>query len=514
MFHELLIDLGVKHTKFSNSYYETYPYKHNLYGIVQLLSQYNIESYGIKIEEKEVGLKNVECPFLIQMNNTFALVRKIEEDYIVVFDKEERRMSKEDFISQWTGVTLMMETNEKSIEPNYKEHRKREMLDLMPKMVFFLIGFSLLSVVYIEQALYKNFGVSLLLLINAIGVLVCYFLLQKQLHIKSKYADKVCASFAKTNCNKVLDSKAAKIFVFLGWGEIGMGYFLTNILLLLFASNVLPIVAGMNVLSLPYLFWSVYYQKMIVKQWCPLCLMVQILLWGIFLIDILFGFLNRMTVDFVLLKNTLLVAEIYLFLILSVNYIVFFVGDAYKLKYVKQQFASFKASKGLFEWLLKRQPYYEVDNNISQIVLGEKDSSVQITIVTNPFCKSCARTHEKIARMFDNGDCNVSVQFVFLFFDEDSKSVVKRLLSIWFEKGKNDFERALDSWFGGEQEQRIKYLTKCSVDDENPIVAQELQKHENWVERHQIHETPLILLNGYKLPEFYEIEELKYVIEF
>jgi len=82
MFHELLIDLGVKHTKFSNSYYETYPYKHNLYGIVQLLSQYNIESYGIKIEEKEVGLKNVECPFLIQMNNTFALVRKIEEDYI------------------------------------------------------------------------------------------------------------------------------------------------------------------------------------------------------------------------------------------------------------------------------------------------------------------------------------------------------------------------------------------------------------------------------------------------
>ena len=112
------------------------------------------------------------------------------------------------------------------------------------------------------------------------------------MHIHSQYADKICSLFSKKDCNNVLESEAAKLWGVFGWSEIGLGYFASNVLIAIFVPKAISILALINILALPYSFWSVWYQKVKARQWCPLCLIVQVLLWSIFVLNLLFGFIQ------------------------------------------------------------------------------------------------------------------------------------------------------------------------------------------------------------------------------
>ena len=47
----------------------------------------------------------------------------------------------------------------------------------------------------------------------------------------------------------------------------------------------------------------------------------------------------------------------------------------------------------------------------------------------------------------------------------------------------------------------------------NPAIDAEFQKHESWREQTKLRATPTIIVNGYKLPENYKIEDLRYFTE-
>ena len=47
-----------------------------------------------------------------------------------------------------------------------------------------------------------------------------------------------------------------------------------------------------------------------------------------------------------------------------------------------------------------------------------------------------------------------------------------------------------------------------------PAIEVEFQKHESWKAKTQLRATPAIIVNGYKLPDNYKIEDLRYFTEF
>jgi len=96
----------------------------------------------------------------------------------------------------------------------------------------------------------------------------------------------------KSDCNNVLESDAAKLWGVFGWSEIGLGYFTANVLLILYLPFTIYYLAIIHIFTLPYSFWSVWYQKVKARQWCPLCLIVQVLLWSIFIADYLLGYIQ------------------------------------------------------------------------------------------------------------------------------------------------------------------------------------------------------------------------------
>jgi len=88
----------------------------------------------------------------------------------------------------------------------------------------------------------------------------------------------------------VLESKSAKIGGIISWSELGFSYFLVGTFFLMFNgiggiyNKILMLLSIVNLLYIPY---SLYFQFVKIKKWCPLCLVVQVVLFFEGLLSIL-----------------------------------------------------------------------------------------------------------------------------------------------------------------------------------------------------------------------------------
>ena len=516
--------LKVKHTRdFSNQYFNEHPYKYSLFGLSKMLSDYGVENAGTRIEDKESDIFNIECPFIAHTGNDFAVVHKVEaslsqkeESSLVhyIWNNKNITLSVSEFIKSWSGIILLAETTPDSIEPEYKEHRKKELLNIAQKAILLLAAILIFGLTYINNSLFTDLGASLLILTNLIGAYISYLLVLKQMRIHSQYADKICSLFSKSDCNDVLESDAAKLWGVFGWSEIGLGYFSANILLILFSPHTLPLLAILNILTLPYSFWSVWYQKVKARQWCPLCLIVQALLWSIFILNCLFGFIRLPEFDLVFLKDTVFAGCVFTGLIFSLNLLIPRLGKDSEIEKVKQEINSLKSNEDIFESLLKKQPAYEVSKTDSKIHFGNLDSPLKIFIFSNPFCNPCAKMHKRVENLLKDTQGNIYIQYIFSSFGPDLDFANKYLIAAYLQKEQNEFERIIADWFEEGKSLKEVFFTGLQLDMADPEIEIEFQKHEAWKERAKLRATPTILVDGYKLPDSYKIEDLRYFTKF
>ncbi len=203
-------------------------------------------------------------------------------------------INKSEFLKTWTGVVLLASANEVSGEKDYLKNKRQEQLAVWRKiggyaiLVVILILFvhiNLSRVVDIDAVSY-----SVILLLTLGGTCITALLLLFEIDKTNRQLQKFCMGGAKVNCNAILSSKAAKLFSWLSWSEVGFYYFTGSFLYLLIAPlDALKILPFLNLLSLPFVFFSLYYQKAVAKQWCSLCLAVQAVLVLEFLVFILNG---------------------------------------------------------------------------------------------------------------------------------------------------------------------------------------------------------------------------------
>jgi hypothetical protein len=313
IFVSFLDRLKVKHSKtFSDRYFNEHPHKYNLFGLSKMLSDYGIENAGTKIVDKETDIFNIELPFIAHFGNEFVVVYKMDSDKVhYIWNSKNLSIPINEFLKAWTGIILLADPNDNSAEPDYKEHKKKEVLNFLQKSLFLFAACLLLIIAYLSRSLFTNTGLTLLLIINLTGVYTAYLLVLKQMHIQSKYADKICSLFSKSDCNNILETQAAKLWGVFGWSEIGLGYFTANVFIILFLPHLVFYLAIVNIFTLPYSFWSVWYQKVKAKQWCPLCLIVQVILWAIFAVNCLFGLIQFPVFHWISLVYLLIIACIY-----------------------------------------------------------------------------------------------------------------------------------------------------------------------------------------------------------
>ena len=85
------------------------------------------------------------------------------------------------------------------------------------------------------------------------------------------------------DCNNILTSEYSQLLGIISWAEIGFSYFVFNLLVILLNPSWVRYLCIMNLFTLPYTFWSIWYQKYKMKTWCILCLSVQCILGSYFI---------------------------------------------------------------------------------------------------------------------------------------------------------------------------------------------------------------------------------------
>lgn len=511
IFVSLLNALGIKHTNsFSNKYYNEHPYKYSLFGISKMLSDYGISNAGTKVEDKLVDISNIETPFVAHVGGDFCLVYNVSKKEVEYrIGNIDINVSHKNFCNLWSGVILLVKSGPGSIEPDYRNNYRKSLFNNALKIALALTVLTLITLIVINNQSYRNIGLLLSFLLSSIGAYIGYLLVRKQLNFHSSYGDKICSLFKHTDCNNILESNASKLWGIFSWSTIGMAYFLANLVIILFVPHLIIYYALINLCGLPYTIWSVWYQKFKVRQWCILCLMVQILIWCIFIINISFGYIQIPTFE---LSDTVLVGIVYLLLFLSTTLFIQHISKESKIEIINQEINSLKSHEGVIELLLREQPHYACDKSTSSILFGNPNADILVTILTNPHCNPCGKIHARVENLLKLGLNNLSFQYIFTSFDSSLDKSNKFLIGAYLNRHIVDVVDIYHQWFNRENINKEELFEKFSSIDIVAIkVEEEFQKHEKWRFETKLETTPTILINGYKLPKNFQIEDLKFV---
>ena len=260
----------------------------SLLAISDVLTSLGIDNAAFRVEHDE--LINVPCPFIAHTalnGGEFMAVHKIEGDDVIVSNDKwnHHPYSLAEFKKIFKGVVLTAEPSDNftaKTSPTFSEALAAAKTPLI--VAGLLLLFALALVFHTGYFTMLTWQILLLTFFKTAGLLTSIVLLIQSIDSNNPLVQVLCQTRGKTNCNAILSSKAAKVFgiEWLGWSEVGFFYFAGTWLLVLFGGSspfILTVLLVLNVISLPYTFYSIYYQAQVAKQWCTLCCTVQVLLW-------------------------------------------------------------------------------------------------------------------------------------------------------------------------------------------------------------------------------------------
>lgn len=432
------------------------------------------------------------------------LVLAAENDFVdFIWHEKKISLPYEKFLDKWSGVALLIEVSENSIEPNYSVNRKSFLLNRISVSLLICSSiFLLLGGILFNQELKWN--IYLLLLIQLLGASISGLLVVREISKSNKYTNKLCSLFLKSgDCNHILDSSASK-FLGISWSAFGLGFFLTNIVLLIFLPDSLLYIEYFILLALPYTIWSIWYQGVKTKQWCVLCLLTQCSIWISFVVSTF-----SIGYDYIRFEmlQAVYISGFYVFSILASHFIIRLYTGYLDLKNINYRLNSIKLKDTVFSSLLHEQPRYPINPGIG-LLLGNKSSNRWITIVSNPHCDPCARLHTQVDTLLGQFHDKFCVQLILTSFNEDLEASAMLLISMYQRNKESSFLRFLSDWYAKGRYRRESYYKTYQLDSDDLETQYSLRQQKEWVKKYKISSTPIILVNGYLLPDNYELKEL------
>lgn len=510
-----------------NEILQNHPDWPSLLCISDSLNKWNVSNGAGKIDTNKIDelptpfiayTHDRETPLAVITNVTDTTIEKRQKNYGKPISE-----NKADFNKNWNGVYLIAEPNEHSGEADFGKHKRKHFFaSLIPITAF--IAFTSISILFLirnieASAIANSFtiaGIYLQYFTIVLGLVVATLLLWYEIDKNNPLLKKVCTGISKGNCNAILTGKAAKVFSWLSWSEVGFFYFTGAMLSLVFANtNTLPVVsliAAFNILTIPYPFFSIYYQWRVAKQWCVLCLAVQALL----LLGIVNIFATHLLYLFSAITLTLLLQNFLLYLL---PVLIWFSIKPYILKLqeaknTKREYLRIKFNTEIFETLLKKQKNIIVSSDGLGIDLGNPEAKNTLIKVCNPYCGPCAKAHPEIESLLHNND-NLKVKIIFACNNskEDITAIpAKHLLSIAEKQNELLTKEALDEWYLPKEKSYEQFLKKYQLDNDLETQNKKMDEMKVWCQKMGIVFTPTIFINGYQLPNAYNIENLQYFL--
>ncbi|MBL0882670.1 MAG: thioredoxin domain-containing protein [Chitinophagaceae bacterium] len=501
---------------------EEHPDFPSLLAVSDTLQFYGVDSAAIKIDKAEF-IKLIP-PVLVQMEfegkKYFSvIVDKTSENllYLDPLTSRLKRISNNQFEDIFSGYALIPEIVNEVSEVDYEIKINGERFKKIVN-IFSLLCVPFFTIVYLGISIY-TYGNSLIYpslftFFTLVGLLVSVILVWFEIDKNNAALKQICTSKKNTNCNAVLTSDYAKVFG-VSWSTIGLVYFLGAFLTMITNGILIPTTSLFSLFSIivsPYIFYSIYYQAKVIKQWCTFCLIIQGVLFLQLITVIQGGLFDFAKIQQLRLLDVLPVLFCYMFSVVLVSIVIPNAQRAKESLGFKTRLQKLKHDKYVFDTLLSKQKKV-IDPGEMGIKIGNPNAPVKIIKVCNPYCGPCAKSHPIIENLLAATD-NIQVQIIFTATaqsDDYRNAITKHLITLAAKESSEGVKKVLDDWYLAPEKIYKEFAQKY------PISEDELQLHESsltemneWCEKSKIEYTPTFFINGYQLPRIYSIDELKY----
>ncbi len=507
------------------------PYYPALYSLSDTFSKFKIDNQAYRIDPENFSDLDIDTPFV-----AYAKIRDIADDFILITKKTEdsinyiyksepeKTISIKSFLSfdtnelMFRGVIWKAELTTNSGEPGYKHKRQLEVNDKRIHNFIFTVS-ALVALSIILLSIPENGALSFLLiaLLKIIGLFSVSFLLVYEIDKNNGFVKNICSLSKKTNCKAVLDSSASKIFG-ISLGEIGLYYFASTFLGLLLPNMAFEVkrnwILITNLLVVPFVFFSIYYQWRIVKQWCILCLLVQ----AVFILEFIWGasfawrdsFSNMISVSSLMKVVIVTIAPVLAWQIIKPILIKNNDHDNYLYAYQRLQY-----NPDIFKHLLQTQQLAPPGWEKLGINIGDENAPNTVIKICNPYCGPCDIAHMKLEELLDH---NKFVKLKIIYITSNSeldtgRDIVKHILKIASTSNKQLLKECLDDWYTGADKDYNRIRDKYPLNDMNfDAEIVKIDEMSSWCRAARVTHTPTIYVNGHLLPENYNISELQHVL--
>lgn len=482
----------------------------------------------MQIDENKKNIKELHDLCVVQIynkytkNHLFAIVYKIEHEKVFWYNPmshTKEQITEEAFWELFTGCILVCDTHVKQTRPyeeeGYHLKRKEEKYSLLWQYVILVI-FPLVLVAFGIKISLMGFSLYplLLVILFSIGLFVSVLLMFYEIDQFNPSLSKVCQAGRKVSCQAVLNSVGAH-FCGVSWSVWGSSYFGGILLTLVTVPSVdlgyLTVLSYISLFSTVYPVYSVIYQKYVVKQWCPLCLSVQVILVLIVILFFIGGFYNvRLSeVDF----SYTWTYAVSVMLTFGVMYILFNLIKKSKIgEFFFYAYQLMKRDSVIFKAMLDKQESNMLPIGNLGITLGNPNGKIHLVKVCNPFCKACAESHRVLEKLLDLNP-NLCLQMVFTTtsdINDGRLNVVSHFLCLRSSMSQEELRNALDVWYLSEN------MTYELFDKLYPVkkeclfkYAEEINEMRIWTEGMKVENTPTFYINGKLVPDIYSIDDIK-----
>jgi protein-disulfide isomerase len=268
------------------------------------------------------------------------------------------------------------------------------------------------------------------------------------------------------------------------------------------------------VFALPYTLFSIYYQGVVLKKWCVLCLSVQVLLWAEFSIFFFSG-VNLSAVQYVSMPQIFWVLSAFALPILLWVLVKPAFLALQERKALRKSLAKFQRNGVIFEAFLQAQKHVQVGKLSEEFILGNAEAPLTLIIFTNPYCVPCGVAHQQLeSLLYDfQEDIKIIIRFaVNPNLSHVRNQIVKHLLYLYRHEGQAVASKALLAWYAQRKKEYTTWAKQFPATFGEEI-NEVLEEHLAWSGSADIEATPTIFVEGQQLSHPYQISDLKYFIK-
>lgn len=454
--------------------------------------------------------------YLPRQDNPVVLLEKADNRRIVIYDFHARKRTvytPETFANVWSGVALYTESgaSEKSITVFLRKYRAvgigmAVILMLVAGVVLgFRMGKPLPVVYYLWTAL------------KGLGLCICVALIRHELDLSGGILDKLCSLAPSFSCSAVLRSGASRLFGTVRLADLGTVYFAGGVLLLMQAAwspylqSFVPVLAGLALLSVGYVLFSLLYQRFVVKKWCPLCLAVLLVLLSE--AGLAYCLFSRFTYSRPALPAVLWIGWVFLFLA-AVWSVLYRLTEKYvRLERKETDYFRLLKNRRIGETCLEEAPELDTESLPLKTGMAASGAAASITAVLSLFCTSCGNVCRTLLTLSRR---QATVHFCLIPPVDDETAPSFRttgyFYGIFLEKGESVFREALNSWLYRTDFEALRRWFPISGNAFADGIEQ-AKRQKAWIVARHIRTTPAIWIGRKKLPAWLRPDDLPHFLQ-